>query len=313
MLFPCPGIPKKYKCVRKEIPCPTGSLPEIQQVVRECEECPDPAIGFPSDPECVYNTPDCSEAIAGCPPCISDPPNLCISKPTDPGGGGGGSVAAFKCVTTEQVCPPGSLNAGSRIRVESRVCESCNKGQPQQPPTQTSPGKIFNGVVLAPAIRKSESLCQYNSPTACLGACPPVVGGGASTSQTQLQSFCNEEPQNVSVNNPGLEEDGVATPSPAQSVSLPSQQLLETQERNAVRINPNKQLIQEDFNELKNRESVQKFYHPEYNLFNLKTDRSVRFVANTSYLNIFKTEVDASISKAFSLQKSNSTWSEKDI
>ena len=118
----------------------------------------------------------------------------------------------------------------------------------------------------------------------------------------------------------GLSQNGNGTlsqnntnnlPSPAASVTLPAQQLLEIQERNATVINTNEKLRQEDFSELKNLETVQKLYHPELNFFDIEPSQKIELVPNTSYRNIFNERVDVSIRDAMVLAGSNESWSEK--
>ena len=120
----------------------------------------------------------------------------------------------------------------------------------------------------------------------------------------------------------GLSQNGNSTlsqnntnnlPSPAASVTLPAQQLLEIQERNATVINTNEKLRQEDFSELKNLETVQKLYHPELNFFDIEPSQKIELVPNTSYRNIFNERVDVSIRDAMVLAGSNESWSEKTL
>ena len=166
-VFTCPEQLPKYKCERIEELCPPNTVPRVRQVKRRCVPCPPGS----TDPDCVYTTPDCSEAIVGFPPCEDLPPNICISKPIDPGGTGGGGPttgAGFKCVTTKEVCPQGTDRAGQFIRVLDKTCKTCNRGQPPAAPI-SNPGKVVNGQPTVAGTIITESPCQFTTQQLCVG------------------------------------------------------------------------------------------------------------------------------------------------
>ena len=108
-------------------------------------------------------------------------------------------------------------------------------------------------------------------------------------------------------------DPSISVPGPSQSVNLPTQQLLQIQERNATFVNTNQQILKEDNEELKNLNFNQKLYHPELNFFKSEPDRTITLTSNNSYRDIFSDKVDITVNKALLLTNTSSVWNEKDF
>ena len=212
-VFNCPGEPQKYKCVETIEYCPPGSkatgtgvgnVPrvappadlgrEIKQIKRECIAC---APGS-RDPECKYDEPSCS------PDCNDGTLRQCVRGPFTGGPNSSGPTtgAGFKCVTTKEFCPPGSLHEGRFIRIRTRECKTCNRGAippiggGRSFPGSFTPQTATKPTIVVPSRTVEETPCQYpNNLATCVAACPPINATGPIT---QLVAFCNSEPSILS-------------------------------------------------------------------------------------------------------------------
>jgi hypothetical protein len=365
--FVCPQQ-QRYRCEETYVDCEPGTIStnpagsSFKQVLRECKAC------GPGDSGCVYLDSDCTTNLAGAPSpgasvtlteCVNGPlfdcvglanggPKVPAASLSPNGGGGAGKVvlapvtgAGYKCVTKKQLCPPGTTNAGSFIRIESRACEPCFLGDQPASPTGTpgnfQPQTATKPAVVTPATITEETPCQNININVCPVVCPPINNTGPIT---QLVAFCNEEPGSVSLSDPEPpnssdtnpitpDPDGTRfgrlnaapgttagfsnTDNPFNSVTAPAQQLLNIQERNSTILETNKTLLEEDRNDLNNLNITQNLYHPRFTFFNTEPESTLRFVTNTKYLGIFSTEIEESIQRAIDLTNSTLVWTERDF
>jgi len=204
MQFICPDEERKFRCEEREVLCPpqAGGDRKVRKIEKTCLPCEPLLVGevgqpnvFPED--CIYRTPDCVDG----PPCEDVTISDCITPANTGGGGGTGTGpttgAGYKCVTVKEFCPPGTPKAGAFIRIKSRSCKSCNRGDGRVEPT-TIPGSFTpagpiggNPAVVTPTQRVEESACNFpNRKATCEAQCPPLEGGPVD----QLVAFCNGEP-----------------------------------------------------------------------------------------------------------------------
>lgn len=326
--FGCPS-PPKYKCQQKIIPCPpntTSNNPaggDVQQILRNCVQCTGAAQ---NDPDCIYDTPDC--AAFGQPDCQNEDYYLCSPEPDPPDpiygpAQTGGPATGFKCVTTKIYCPPDTPQGGKLIGTVSRECETCspiNSGP--NPPVRTT-GKPE---ALIPDTEKTETGCSYGTATICAQSCPPTAAltGYSNGRYLFLEGYCGEtlEPasQYIAPVRPDFIEPpgsipgqgllgGSTMPSPSQSVSLPTSDLLRIQEKNSRVVDITTKLIKEDDDLLRNRQVPQKIYDKELNLFSLPPD-PIKLTGNSNYLDTLNDTIDVSIERALRIANTSGTWSE---